>query len=175
MSGATTAATIIMALSSCCMAVFSFLLWKVDRGMKELEEKRLNPKPQLIKKYVDIAPQGIATKRQEPVLRVGLWLSNPGDNSIYLKELKVESWRCKNLLLNTSTNFSHNFEARDFTKSVIAPRKDRYVVLELPFRSLSKQETLKQCAGQIRLSLSYSAGTKESALPIDYDNVRLLD
>ena len=160
-------ATIIMALFNCCNIVFSFFRWKVNRGRKELEEKRLNPKPQLIGKFIVIAPQGITTKWQEPMLHVNLWLSNPGDNRIYLKVLRVNSWRCNNLLLNGSHKF--------FANSIIMPRKDRRVVTELPFKPLSKQESLKQCKGKIRLSLSYSAGTKENALPINYDNVRLFD
>ncbi len=134
-----TMVVILIAVADFFMAVFTAcLVW--------LELRRSSPALKLI-------DAKILTWEHNNVLYLhfNLWLSNPGDNPIYLRSLMIESWEYKQLLAENQKKL----------RTVIPPREHSVVEISIPLTRFENQ-IIK--TAQVKYSLLYLSGFRTRRL-----------
>jgi len=162
------------ALSSVAMAVLSFFLFKINRAIMHLQDRRENPRPVVVdtRVYILLSPRLVVPPGSprrfhaaSHVLHVKLYLSNPGDNPIYLKVLTIDEWELQDFLIDRS-----QFIREPKGNLVIIPPRDKYYLgIDFPLTNPDKAiERMGAGEGRkARLVLEFAGGTKTGKLPID--------
>jgi len=147
------------AFGSLAVAIFSFLLWDVNKKMESLVELRMNPRPVIIESAVSI--------RRRKRLSVRLYLFNPGDNPVYITSLFVVEWDLKDLLEETALLLAQPGQAEPLF--VIPPREGRYLHETFVIKDvLEADKKVANGEGEwIRLGIWYVGGAKPGELVMD--------
>ena len=165
---------VLVALSSGAMAILSFFLFKINRAIMHLQDRRENPRPVVVNTRVCIllsprlvVPPGSPRRfhAASHVLHVKLCLSNPGDSPIYLKVLTIDEWELQDFLIDRS-----QFIRDPKGNLVIIPPRDKYDLgIDFPLTNPDKAiERMGAGEGKkARLVLEFTGGTKTGKLPID--------
>jgi len=166
---------LIVAVSAGITALFTSLLWYVNKKLKDLEDQRVNPKPVVIERIAFVTPRAICKDTPEgfPVLFVHLFLHNSGDNPIYLKELRVKEWSLKEKLAKSkkplvhSPGIRHSEEERQpIPAMIIPPRDHKSFIVEFILKSEPAHG-----GGPLVLELIYVGGKRTGNLDIEVPNV----
>ena len=165
-------------------ALHSLFQYRINKASMHLQDQRENPCPIAVdtRAYILLSrrvisflvPPGFPRSfyPSSHALHVKLYLSNPGDNPIYLKVLTIDKWELQDFLIDRS-----KFIRDPNGNLVIIPPRDKYYLGINFFLTNSGKVVERIEAGKgkkARLVLEFTGGTKTGKLPIDVEVAGLL-
>lgn len=168
MNALATASTVITGLATLGMFFVGYRTYRTNESFRkwteEYNELLRHPKPVFI--------QGRLTFQRSPQkVRVELDISNPGDTSIFVQWLRLESWEGLQLL-------KHNDFRIDPRRFCVRPREIQQVVAETELKpDKGKFESFIKLGEIVRISIKlwYVTGTRTEMMSFDDLNMSWLN